>query len=115
MLQFREHLLFLLSIVCVVSKCVNCLERKSPLPIVFWHGLGSDHYNNLRQLITDKIGSDVYIKSIQLASNGFEDTEMTILLHPNIQISTVCQQISLDKNLTNGFNAIGLSQGSQFL
>jgi palmitoyl-protein thioesterase len=115
MLQFQKHLLIFLSIICH-SKCVNCIERRNrPLPIVLWHGLGSDHSSNLRQLIRDNIGNDVYIKSIQLASNGFEDTEMTILLHPNIQISTVCQQIALDENLSNGFHAIGFSQGSQFL
>lgn len=108
--------LIFLSIICHYFECFNCLVgEKSPIPIVLWHGLGFDHYSNLRQLIKDNIGDDVYIKSIQLASNGFEDTEMTILLHPDAQISTVCQQITLDENLKNGFHAIGFSQGSQFL
>ena len=33
----------------------------------------------------------------------------------NKQITEVCQMIGEDKNLTNGFNAIGFSQGGQFL
>jgi palmitoyl-protein thioesterase len=115
MLQFQKHLLFFLLIICH-SNYINCLKAKNlTIPIVIWHGIGSDHYSDLRQLIQDKIGDDVYIKSIQLASNGFEDAEITILLHPDVQISTVCQQITLDENLKNGFHAIGLSQGSQFL
>lgn len=109
MLQFLKNLFIFISII-YHSKCINCLT-----PIVIWHGLGYDHYSDLRQLIRDNIGENVYIKSIQLASNGFEETESTIFLHPDVQISTVCQQITLDENLKNGFHAIGLSQGSQFL
>lgn len=110
--------LIFLSIFCLF-KCVISSESESrpnsTIPIVIWHGLGSDSTNDLRQLIRASVGQDVYIKSIQLANNGFEDTEMTILVHPNIQISTVCKQIRNDENLKNGFHAIGLSQGAQFL
>jgi len=33
----------------------------------------------------------------------------------NLQVNDVCQQISKDLKLTNGYNAIGFSQGAQFL
>lgn len=112
-----ELISLLLSIICL-ERCsaIACKNSSSSsYPIVIWHGLGPDSSEDLRQLIRASVGQDVYIKSIQLAGNGFEDTEMTILLHPNIQISTVCQQITNDEKLKNGFHAIGLSQGSQFL
>jgi len=32
----------------------------------------------------------------------------------NDQVSFVCQKLASDSNLTNGFNALGFSQGSQF-
>lgn len=109
-----ELISLLLSIICLEC-CSTIACNSSSYPIVIWHGLGPDSSEDLRQLIRASVGQDVYIKSIQLAGNGFEDTEMTILLHPNIQISTVCQQITNDEKLKNGFHAIGLSQGSQFL
>lgn len=120
--MLKVELIIFLLIFCLL-KCVISSEpsesrirrNSTSYPIVIWHGLGADSSNDLRQLIWTTIGQDVYIKSIQLANNGFEDTEMTILLHPNIQISTVCKQIRDDKELKNGFHAIGLSQGAQFL
>ena len=33
----------------------------------------------------------------------------------NNVISDVCRQLSADQKLTNGYNAIGFSQGGQFL
>lgn len=36
-------------------------------------------------------------------------------LHPDEQIKQACEMIQKDANLTNGFNAIGFSQGAQFL
>lgn len=120
--MLRVQLISLLSIICLLncaissSSGLSCNNSSSKtIPIVLWHGLGPDSSADLRQLIHNTVGQDVYIKSIQLAGNGFEDTEMTILLHPNVQISTVCQQISDDEELKDGFHAIGLSQGAQFL
>lgn len=36
-------------------------------------------------------------------------------MHPDYQIVTACQIINDDPKLANGFNAIGFSQGAQFL
>lgn len=36
-------------------------------------------------------------------------------MHPDKQIVTACQIINNDPMLANGFNAIGFSQGAQFL
>jgi len=33
----------------------------------------------------------------------------------NLQVKDACKQISTDQKLTSGYNAIGFSQGAQFL
>jgi len=40
---------------------------------------------------------------------------MVFFMNVNDQISYVCDQLASDPNLSGGFNAIGFSQGSQFL
>lgn len=44
-----------------------------------------------------------------------EDYESGYFVHPNKQIENACQQIKSDPKLQNGYNAVGFSQGSQFL
>jgi palmitoyl-protein thioesterase len=36
-------------------------------------------------------------------------------MNVNDQIDLVCQQLATDKKLQSGYNAIGFSQGGQFL
>lgn len=61
------------------------------------------------------LGEDVYIKSIRIGENVIEDYESGYFVHPNKQVEEACRQIANDKRLQNGYNAIGFSQGGQFL
>lgn len=36
-------------------------------------------------------------------------------MNVNLQVENVCKQIAVDPKLTNGYNAVGFSQGAQFL
>lgn len=93
----------------------QALRNGSATPVLLWHGVGDDHLQVIKQMIRNHVGEDVYIKSVQLGENSISDTETTIFVHPNTQIKEVCAEIVEDENLKNGFNAIGFSQGSQFL
>lgn len=116
---------------------------KNALPVVMWHGMGNysftihllfrfdDNFilNNsagdtccfsfslgsFRDLLQELIGPDTYVKSIRIGDNVIEDFESGYFVHPNKQVEDVCQQIANDPKLQNGYNAIGFSQGSQFL
>lgn len=44
-----------------------------------------------------------------------QDTESGFLGNVNDQVSEACQKISNDPKLRSGYNAIGFSQGGQFL
>lgn len=57
----------------------------------------------------------VYVKSLEIGSNYFEDLFNGFFLDTNKQVSMVCDQLSKDPQLQGGFHALGFSQGSQFL
>lgn len=57
----------------------------------------------------------VYVHSIMIGDSAVEDTKNGFFFPVNDQIDIVCKKIADDKNLRNGYNAIGFSQGSQFL
>jgi palmitoyl-protein thioesterase len=57
----------------------------------------------------------IYIKSLQIGPNPAKDIENGFFLNVNEQVTMVCEMLSQDKLLENGYNAIGLSQGGQFL
>ncbi|XP_031632182.1 palmitoyl-protein thioesterase 1 isoform X2 [Contarinia nasturtii] len=90
------------------------------LPIVMWHGMGdtccfSFSLGSFRDFLINILGSNVYVKSIRIGNNVVEDYESGYFVHPNKQVENACQQIASDPKLQNGYNAIGFSQGSQFL
>nr|CAD7398415.1 unnamed protein product [Timema poppensis] len=45
----------------------------------------------------------------------FQDIENGYFLNVNTQVERVCKQLAADPNLKGGYNAIGFSQGAQFL
>lgn len=116
--------------VCVLVVVLNefCLiqgnwERNeiqtNPLPVVLWHGMGDSCCNplsmgSIKRLLEDNI-PNVYIKSLEIGSNVLTDMENSFLMNANDQVKMACDQIAQDPELKNGFNAIGFSQGGQFL
>lgn len=44
-----------------------------------------------------------------------QDTENGFFLDVNTQVSMACQQLAQDPKLKGGYNAMGFSQGGQFL
>lgn len=50
-----------------------------------------------------------------MITNSAQDIENSFRMNANLQVKDACKQIAKDKNLSKGYNAIGFSQGSQFL
>ncbi|XP_070508698.1 palmitoyl-protein thioesterase 1-like [Chironomus tepperi] len=89
-------------------------------PVVMWHGMGDSccfvfSLGSLKKLIERTLDNRIYVKSLEIGGSYIRDYESGYFIHPDKQIEDACYQISNDKNLQNGFNAIGFSQGSQFL
>ena len=57
----------------------------------------------------------VYVHSIMIGNNIIADTENGFFKDTNKQIDMACQMIANDPELQNGYNALGFSQGGQFL
>lgn len=53
--------------------------------------------------------------SLRIGNSTVEDLENGYFMCPNKQVEYVCEELAKDPKLKNGFNAIGFSQGSQFL
>lgn len=57
----------------------------------------------------------VHMISLRMGSSLINDVENSYFMHPDKQVEVACSVIKSDPKLANGYNAIGFSQGSQFL
>ncbi|KAK7792342.1 hypothetical protein R5R35_013826 [Gryllus longicercus] len=88
-------------------------------PVVLWHGMGDSCCNPLSlgtiKTIIDRTFPGIYVKSLKIGSTIIEDMENGFFLNVNHQVDLVCNQLAADPELKDGYNAIGFSQGGQFL
>uniref|UniRef100_A0A0K8SM21 Palmitoyl-protein thioesterase 1 n=1 Tax=Lygus hesperus TaxID=30085 RepID=A0A0K8SM21_LYGHE len=57
----------------------------------------------------------VYVKSLEIGDGIVEDTMNGFFMNANKQVEEACRLIRTDSRLQGGYNAIGFSQGGQFL
>lgn len=93
---------------------------QASLPVVLWHGMGDNCCHSfsmgaVEKMIQKHAPGVNYIKSLMIGDSPTQDTTNGFLLPVNDQLEMVCKQLSDDLNLKNGYNAIGFSQGGQFL
>ncbi|XP_071755454.1 palmitoyl-protein thioesterase 1 [Centroberyx gerrardi] len=89
------------------------------VPLVLWHGMGDSCCNPLsmgaiKKMIEEEIPG-IYVLSLMIGKNIIEDTENGFFMDVNEQVSMVCSQLAQDPKLKGGYNAMGFSQGAQFL
>ncbi|KAF3819978.1 hypothetical protein GH733_015487 [Mirounga leonina] len=72
------------------ARALGHLDPAAPLPLVIWHGM-------------------------EIGKTLTEDVENSFFLNVNSQVTTVCQILAKDPKLQQGYNAMGFSQGGQFL
>ncbi|GMR58459.1 hypothetical protein PMAYCL1PPCAC_28654 [Pristionchus mayeri] len=97
-------------------------ERHSsskPLPIVIWHGMGDSCCNPLsmgaiQKHLEEKIPG-VHVHSLRLGDSFVSDTKKSFFANMNQLVALACNHINADPELSNGYNAIGFSQGGLFL
>ncbi|RHZ86097.1 hypothetical protein Glove_54g14 [Diversispora epigaea] len=88
-------------------------------PVVLWHGMGDTCCNpesigKIREFIQTSLPG-IYVYSIMIGDDEEEDKKAGFFGNVNQQVSKVCEKLKNDENLRNGFNAIGFSQGGQFI
>lgn len=98
---------------------VNKIQTNNPVPIVLWHGMGDSCCNPMSiggiQKFFESNIPNVHVLSLEIGTNELTDVENSFFLNVNEQISLACEKISADAALKDGYNAIGFSQGGQFL
>jgi len=98
---------------------VDRLLNAPPLPLVIWHGMGDSCCNPLSmgsiiKMIKDNIPG-IYVHSLEIGSNAIVDMFNSFFMNANRQLEVAHAKILADPYLQFGFNAIGFSQGGQFL
>lgn len=102
------------------SQQIQSLPKPSPLPVVIWHGLGDNFENPGLQDVAELINEtnpDTVVHIIGLADTGASDRTATFFGNVTEQVAQVCEQLAKEPKLRNApaINAIGFSQGGQFL
>ena len=86
--------------------------------MVIWHGLGDSAYSEwlikLKEDLEDMYPG-IYVHLISLDSTPSGDKSATFMGNVNDQIEQVQRQLAKVPELQAGFDAIGFSQGGQFL
>ncbi|KAF7714499.1 Uncharacterized protein PECH_000369 [Penicillium ucsense] len=95
-------------------------DDTTQLPLVIWHGLGDDfERDGLKQVasLAESVNPGTYVHIISLAETGSGDRRATFFGNVTEQIETVCEQLAANPILSTApaFNALGFSQGGQFL
>merc|ERR1712095_58618 len=102
----------------ILSTFLAFSQAQESLPVVIWHGMGDSCCNpvsmgRIKEVIEAETNS--YVLSLKIGLTIIDDTINGFLKPVDKQIEMVCQQLAEDPELQNGYNAIGFSQGGQFL
>ncbi|KAK2467819.1 hypothetical protein APHAL10511_000114 [Amanita phalloides] len=87
-------------------------------PLVIWHGLGDSYASpGMREFVSriEDIYPGIFIHSVYINQDVEKDRRATFYGNVNEQIQLVTEQLAAVPQLQNGFDAIGFSQGGQFL
>jgi Palmitoyl protein thioesterase len=88
------------------------------LPVVLAHGMGDSCFNSGMQYVTKVISQwlgDVYTVCIPTGSTQQDDTKNGYFLNMDASVDVFQSAIALDPALSNGFHAIGFSQGNNVI
>lgn len=108
----------------VISASINITppnpDAATQPPLVIWHGLGDDfERNGLAEvaLLANITNPGTHVHIIRLGDDGNSDRQATFLGNVTEQVATACAQILQDPILRSApsVNALGFSQGGQFL
>lgn len=99
---------------------MNSIDQSTNFtPVVFWHGMGDTAYGsiNIDRIALQTKFPGMMIFSIQIGENPLQDELAGYFVNVNYQIDKACDEIINNDIIKShgSFNAVGFSQGSQFL
>ncbi|KAF8653587.1 hypothetical protein AX16_003865 [Volvariella volvacea WC 439] len=118
MVSMRAATWLTVSALCSSLSLVLTAPSGAPRPLVLWHGLGDAHSSpgmlEFASLIKD-IHPGIFIHSVYIEEDIEQDRRAGFYGNANTQIEFVAEQLAGIPELAEGFDAIGFSQGGQFL
>ncbi|KAG6332607.1 hypothetical protein ID866_6485 [Astraeus odoratus] len=109
----------LLPLLCVAIATVALAAPTSEIrPLVLWHGLGDNYASDGILQFQDEVKRmhpGIFVHSIYIDSDASEDKRASFYGNVNSQIALVANQLASIPQLERGFDAVGFSQGGQFL
>ncbi|KAF7375973.1 Palmitoyl-protein thioesterase [Mycena sanguinolenta] len=91
---------------------------QQPRPLVLWHGLGdSANAPGILRFVEEikSVHPGIFVHSIYLEEDIDKDRQAGFYGNVNEQVQFVSEQLAAIPELEGGFDAIGFSQGGQFL
>jgi palmitoyl-protein thioesterase len=103
-----------------ISSSLLTSDDLTPLPLVIWHGLGDSYdADGIKQTakLVEAVNPGTYVHVVQIGDTGSSDRSATFFGNLTEQVEHVCTQLALDNILRTApaINALGFSQGGQFL
>lgn len=94
--------------------------EETPLPLIIWHGLGDSYQaDGLKEVaqLAEEANPGTYVHIIHLDDSDNGDRQATFIGNVTEQIAQVCEQLASEPILSTApaVNALGFSQGGQFL
>ncbi|KAB0796434.1 hypothetical protein PPYR_10495 [Photinus pyralis] len=107
------------SVFLLLTCSVLLVTPKNFTPIVLWHGMGDAccfpySLGAIQKHLNDSLPG-VHMLSLKIGNSVIDDFENSYFMHPNKQVTMACEMIQADPLLRKGYNAVGFSQGSQFM
>jgi palmitoyl-protein thioesterase len=95
-------------------------SSSTPLPLVIWHGLGDSFENDGLKSVANLVNLTVpgtYTYLIHIGEDGSADRQSTFFGNLTDQVALVCGTLASHPalNKSTAINALGFSQGGQFL
>ncbi|KAL1986090.1 hypothetical protein VTN96DRAFT_6987 [Rasamsonia emersonii] len=127
---YLTHVLRLLSILSALSALSAALPSHrrpstkesdaTPLPLVIWHGLGDSYAaEGMKKVaaLAEEVNPGTYVHLVHLADSDSGDRQASFLGNLTEQVARVCEQLASEPILSTApaVNALGFSQGGQFL
>ncbi|KAJ6497865.1 palmitoyl-protein thioesterase [Mycena sanguinolenta] len=97
---------------------LSLVWAQQPRPLVLWHGLGDSANAPGMLRFAEEIKSvhpGIFVHSIYLEEDLDKDRQAGFYGNVNEQVQFVAEQLAAIPELETGFDAIGFSQGGQFL
>ncbi|KAI9882682.1 MAG: hypothetical protein M1823_005574 [Watsoniomyces obsoletus] len=95
-------------------------DLPTPLPLVIWHGLGDNYQAEGLQSVAElaaRVNPGTFVHNVRLDDDASSDRTATFFGNTTLQIEKVCNDIFAHPilSLAPAINALGFSQGGQFL